>query len=105
MNGGSPPKFDGTRRSNGENATRKPPARASEGEREDCCPVVREYVPLYVRAKGRLQNEADLLGFSRVFRIRKRPGIARPASSCLPRGFQGLSGTLVELRRFELLTF
>ena len=64
-----------------------------------------EYVPLYVRARVQLQKHPDLLGFSRVFGIRERPGDARPSSVRLPRGQGFAFETLVELRRFELLTF
>ena len=64
-----------------------------------------KYVSRYVRARVQLQKHPNLLGFSRVSRIREWPGLARPSSYCLPRGIQGSSGTLVELRRFELLTF
>ena len=54
-----------------------------------------EYVSSYVRASGRPQNHLDLLGFSRIFRIQERPGDARPASLCLPRGSKVRQETLV----------
>lgn len=50
-------------------------------------------------------EESEDVGAAATAASRKRPGDARPASVGLPRGFQGSSETLVELRRVELLTF